>query len=96
MSVAKLLFAGASRTRERLADHDGARVSGDPLALATALERIEKVAAGRPMALPVGAGGIPGFCIVNPVTGLLQNHPPTHHLVYWLMRLAGDMEDVVL
>lgn len=89
LSVAKVLFAGASRIRERLADHDGAQLSGDALALATALEKIEH-AAGRPIALPAGARAIAGFCIVNPGAGLLHTHPPTRRRVYWLRRLAAE------
>lgn len=88
--VARVLFAGASRIRERLADHDGAQLSRDPWALATALQKIERAAAGRPMALPAGAGAITGFCIVNPVAGLLSTHPPTDRRVHWLTRLAAE------
>lgn len=87
--VARLLFAGASRTRERLADHDGAHLCGDPDALAGALEKVERAASGRPMTLPAGAGAIAGLCIVNLVTGLLHTHPPTHRRVYWLKQMAA-------
>lgn len=90
--VARLLFAGATRVRERLADHDGAHLSRDPIALATALEKMEAAAAGRPMALPATAGAVAAFCIISPVDALLSTHPSTIRRVFWLKQIAAQQE----
>jgi heat shock protein HtpX len=70
-----------SRSREFEADASGAAISGDPLALAQALGKIEACAARIPMLVsPAQAQAY----IVNPLTGrnmqfanLFRTHPPT-------------------
>jgi heat shock protein HtpX len=76
--AATLLQLALSRSREYAADATGARLCGDPLALASALRRLERGAWLRPMAINPAAS--PLF-IVHPCSreGLLHlfsTHPP--------------------
>lgn len=89
--AATLLQLGISRSREYLADEEGARISGDPEALASALMKLEQ-AAHR-----IRYGGEPATAslfIVNPLTGsggvreLFSTHPPTQERVRRLLEMA--------
>jgi len=76
--AAGLVRAAISRTREYEADATGARTSGDPLALASALQKLEQAAEVRPMKVAEGASHL---FIVNPLRGanmakLFSTHPP--------------------
>ena len=76
--TAGLVRAAISRTREYQADATGAHTSGDPLALADALEKLEIAAEVRPMKVAEGASHL---FIVNPLSGaklagLFSTHPP--------------------
>ena len=76
--AAALVRAAVSRTREFQADATGAKTSGDPLALASALQKLEQGAANRPMKVAEGASHL---FIVNPLRGasmasLFSTHPP--------------------
>jgi heat shock protein HtpX len=71
---------GISRSREYLADETGARLSHDPSALATALERLEGASHVLP---PIGVQpATASLFIVNPFAGmrgmatLFSTHPP--------------------
>jgi heat shock protein HtpX len=90
--VARALFAAASRVRERLADHDGAQLTRDPLALASALTKLEQGATAVPMTVPTGAGAVAALCIINPLRVLLSTHPPTHRRVHWVQALARQQQ----
>jgi len=78
--AAVLIQLAVSRSRELEADQGGARLSGEPLALASALEKLEVAATRRPM-----RGVNPAtshLFIVNPLRGggiakLFSTHPPT-------------------
>ncbi len=78
--AATLVQLGISRSREFLADETGARISGDPEALASALEKLERAAHVVPplVAQPATAS----LFIVNPFSGsrgivnLFSTHPP--------------------
>lgn len=91
--AAMLIQLAISRAREYNADSSGARITGNPLALADALERLERGVANRPMdnLPPVTA---PLF-IMNPFSpGMMQklfsDHPPTGERVARLRKLAYE------
>ena len=89
--AATLIQLGISRAREFQADAGGARILGDPLPLASALEKLEWAARRVPMpANPATAS----LYIVNPLSGagalkLFSTHPPTSERVARLRALAG-------
>ena len=76
--AAALVRSAVSRTREFQADATGAHTSGDPLALASALQKLERGAEARPLKVAEGASHL---FIVNPLRGasmgnLFSTHPP--------------------
>ncbi len=76
--AAALVRAAISRTREYQADATGARTSGNPLALASALQKLEAASQERPLRVAEGASHL---FIVNPLrgaklSGLFSTHPP--------------------
>jgi heat shock protein HtpX len=89
--AATLIQLGISRSREFLADETGARISGDPEALARALEKLELAAQHVPgHAQPATAS----LYIVNPLAGLsglagwFSTHPPLRERIERLRALA--------
>lgn len=89
--AAMLIQMAISRAREFGADETGARIHGDPLALASALEKLEM--ANRQVPLPVSPAASHLF-IVKPRTGwsmesLFSTHPPIPERVARLRRMAG-------
>lgn len=85
-----------SRTREYAADDMGARISGDPEALASALAKID-AAAHQIENLPAkeNPATAPLF-IINPLSGarmdnLFSTHPSTESRIVALERLAAQM-----
>ena len=94
--AAMLIQMGISRSREFLADETGARLAGDPLALASALRKIEHYAMHRTM--PQATPATSHMFIVNPFAGtgtwllsLFSTHPPTDARVQKLQALASTM-----
>ncbi|MEL7313844.1 MAG: M48 family metalloprotease [Cyanobacteria bacterium J06559_3] len=89
--AATVLQLGISRTREFSADAGAARLTGNPQALARALQRLEASARWRPM------GGNPAFeplMIVNAVprqflSGLFSTHPSTEQRVQRLLGMTA-------
>lgn len=79
--AATLVQLGISRSREYLADESGASISGDPEALARALEKLELSSAAVPPASPQPATA--SLFIVNPfgasggIVRLFATHPST-------------------
>jgi heat shock protein HtpX len=88
--AAMLIQMGISRSREFLADAGGARYSGDPRALARALQKLEDWSKRRPLqASPTTAH----MFIVNPLVGgglakLFSTHPPTAERIQRLLAMA--------
>ena len=91
--AAMLIQMGISRSREFLADETGARLAGNPLALASALRKIEHYAIHR--TIPQATPATSHMFIVNPFAGsgtwllsLFSTHPPTDARVQKLQLLA--------
>lgn len=91
--AATLVQLGISRAREHMADDSGARISGDPEGLASALAKLARGAAIIPSeaAQPATAS----LFIVNPLAGtggklrrLFSTHPPTEERVQRLLEMA--------
>ncbi len=79
--AATLIQLGISRTREYAADKTGAEVTGDPEALASALEKLQRGVAFRPMAETPAQEAVSALYIVKPFAGggmgkLFSTHPP--------------------
>ena len=88
--AATLIQMAISRTREFEADAMGARIAGDPLALASALERLQEGVARRPMQTNPATAHL---YIVNPLAGqsftnLFSTHPPIAERVARLRTMA--------
>ncbi|RIX48351.1 MAG: zinc metalloprotease HtpX [Rhodocyclales bacterium GT-UBC] len=81
--AASLIQMAISRAREYEADRGGAEISGDPLALADALGKIQMYAEGRiPMGPAEAHPETAQMMILNPLSGegirsLFSTHPPT-------------------
>lgn len=89
--AAILVQLAISRSREYMADATGARIHGDPLALARALRVLERGAERIPMER--GSPTQAHMYIVNPfrggfVAGLFSTHPPTDERVRRLEAMA--------
>lgn len=93
--AATLIQLALSRSREYMADASGAKLSGDPLALANALLKLEDYARHR--VLPGAKPATEGLFIINPLCGvkglsnLFSTHPPTEERVKRLREMAADM-----
>ena len=89
--AALLIQMAVSRSREYLADETGARICGQPLALANALRKLHTASRILPMeeAKPASAH----LFIVNPLTGggllsLFSTHPPMEERIARLEQMA--------
>ncbi len=88
--AAMLVQMAISRSREYDADEGGAKISGDPMALANALRRLEAAKNEIPMkATPATAH----MFIVNPLTGkslmnMFSTHPPIEDRIARLEEMA--------
>jgi heat shock protein HtpX len=88
--AATIIQLAISRSREFEADATGARISGQPLALASALEKLEAMSQARPMDVPAAAAHL---FIVNPLgsknwLNLFRTHPTTEERVARLRAMA--------
>lgn len=90
--AAMLIQLGISRSREYEADHDGAILCHDPLALRDALYKLELQTQRRPMKV---APGMAPLFIVNPfgrrggaMASLFSTHPPLQDRMLRLERMA--------
>jgi heat shock protein HtpX len=95
--AAMLIQMAVSRSREYGADEGGAKVTGDPLALASALRKLEMGAQNIPLeANNATANATAHMFIVNPLTGrglasLFSTHPPMEERIARLEAMAGKM-----
>jgi heat shock protein HtpX len=92
-----LVQLGISRSREYLADETGARISGDPLALASALEKLQASAESVP-AHAEASPATASLFIVNPfgaigagLARLFSTHPPAEERILRLRALAREV-----
>jgi len=89
--AAMLVQMAISRSREFLADEAGARLSGNPLALASALRKIEAWSQRVPMT--AGSPATAHLFIINPFSGggvarLFATHPATSERIRRLEAMA--------
>ncbi len=94
--AAAVVQMALSRSREYMADAGGAEISGKPLALASALQKLDNYAHHR-----VLAGATPsssGLFIINPLAGissfsvnLFSTHPSTEDRIKKLREIAARM-----
>ena len=91
--AASLIQMAISRAREFEADRGGAEISGDPSALASALDKIARYAQGIPLGPAERHPETAQMMIMNPLSagglrGLFSTHPPTEERVAALMAMA--------
>jgi len=91
--AASLIQMAISRSREFEADRGGAEISGDPQALASALQKIHQLARGIPLQAAEAHPETAQMMIMNPLSagglrGLFSTHPPTEERVAALMAMA--------
>ena len=91
--AAMLIQFAISRAREFGADHGGAEISGDPQALASALEKIERYAHEVPLAAAERHPETAQMMIINPLTGegiagLFSTPPATRERIARLLAMA--------
>ena len=89
-----LIQLSLSRTREFDADEDGARLTEDPLALASALRKLEMTTDRRPMVETPRTRNVAAMMIANPFRGrslgrLFSTHPPMEQRIARLEQIAG-------
>lgn len=94
--AASLIQMAISRAREFEADRGGAEISGDPQALASALQKIQRYAQGIPMQAAERHPETAQMMIMNPLSagglrGLFSTHPATEERVERLLALAQTM-----
>lgn len=91
---ASLIQLAISRTREYSADLGSAQITGNPLALVEALQKLETVSRQIPLH---GNPTMTPLLIMNPLSGeglqkLFLTHPPTQERVRRLMELAQQQQ----
>ncbi|MEQ1849932.1 MAG: zinc metalloprotease HtpX [Candidatus Peribacteraceae bacterium] len=91
--IATMLHMALSRTREYHADHAGAKMSGDPLALASALEKLHSSARAVPRSASPLEQATASLFIVNPfkssvLQALFSTHPPVEERIKRLHEMA--------
>ena len=90
--AASLIQMAISRTREYDADEDGSTLTGDPLALASALRKLEAGTARAPLAPQPAVVNASHMMIANPfraqdVSRLFSTHPPIEERIERLRRM---------
>lgn len=91
--AASVIQMAISRAREFEADRGGAEISGDPQALASALQKIQRAAQATPLEATERHPETAQMMIMNPLSGgglrgLFSTHPPTEERVERLLAMA--------
>ena len=91
--AASLIQMAISRAREFEADRGGAEISGEPRALASALQKIHRAAQGIPLETTERHPETAQMMIMNPLSagglrGLFSTHPSTEERVERLLAMA--------
>jgi heat shock protein HtpX len=91
--AAAVIQMAISRSREYLADQGAAQLTNDPLALASALQKIESIARGVPMQAAEEHPATAQMMIINPLAGsgrdnLFSTHPSTANRIARLQDIA--------
>jgi heat shock protein HtpX len=91
--AASLIQMAISRAREFEADRGGAEISGDPAALASALQKIQRHAQGLPLEAAERHPETAQMMIMNPLAGgglrgLFSTHPSTEERVQRLLAMV--------
>ena len=95
--AAMLIQMAVSRSREYMADAGGAKISGDPLALASALRKLEMGSQNIPLQVSdATANSTAHMFIVNPLSGgglanLFSTHPAMEERIARLEAMAKDL-----
>lgn len=89
--AASLIQLSISRTREFDADEDGAHLANDPLALASALKKLETGVARAPLTPTPQRQTVSAMMIAHPfrARNLFSTHPPMDQRIKRLEEMAG-------
>jgi len=91
-----LIQMAVSRSREYGADDGGAKITGDPLALASALRKLQMASENIPLQVnEATANATAHLFIVNPLTlgglrTLFSTHPPIEERIARLEKMVGS------
>ncbi len=94
--AASVIQMAISRSREYMADEGAARLTGNPMALASALSKIESFARGIPMKVAEEHPATAQMMIINPLAGggvdnLFSTHPATQNRIAKLQEIAKEL-----
>ena len=97
--AAGIIQMAISRSREYLADKGAAEITGEPLALAAALHKIEQIASGVIMNTAEEHPATAQMMIINPLSGdgkdkLFSTHPSTQNRIIALENIAREFKQL--